>query len=72
MFIWTIGDAITTVIFAVFCIIALYVAIAGWIRQARYKHDGGVNETQTCDAICRQCGKNMGFIGTWREKHRSA
>lgn len=25
---------------------------------------GGVNETQACDAICRKCGKNLGFIGS--------
>lgn len=35
-------------------------------RQARCKHDGDVNETSACDAICRKCGKNLGFIGTWR------
>jgi len=72
MFIWTISDAVTAVIFAVFLIVALYVGIATWIRQTRCKHSGGVNETQACDAICRECGKNLGFIGTWREKHRSA
>lgn len=72
MFIWTIGDAITAVIVAIFLIIWLYVGIATWIRQARCKHDGGVNETQACEAICRECGKNLGFIGTWRDKQRSA
>lgn len=39
------------------------------IKQARCKHDGGVNETQACDAICRKCGKNLGFIGTWRKQN---
>lgn len=68
MFIWTIGDAITALIFAVFFIIAMYVGIAIWIRQARCKHDSGVNETQACEAICRECGKNLGFIGDLRKK----
>ena len=41
------------------------------LRQARCKHDDGVNETSACDAICRSCGKNLGFIGTWREKEKT-
>lgn len=72
MFIWTIGDVIGVVVVAIIVLIVLFVSISEWIRQARCKHDGGVNETQVCEAICRKCGKNMGFIGTWREKHRSA
>jgi hypothetical protein len=32
--------------------------------SARCKHDGGVHETMACDAICRKCGKNLGFIGS--------
>jgi len=37
-------------------------------RQSRCRHDTGVNETQACDAICRKCGKNLGFIGAWRAR----
>jgi hypothetical protein len=29
------------------------------------KHER-VNETQACDAICCNCGRNLGFIETWR------
>lgn len=72
MFIWTIGDVIGVFVIAIFAVIALFIAISEWIRQSRCKHDGGVNETQACDAICRGCGKNLGFIGAWREKQRSA
>ena len=36
--------------------------------QWRCKHTDGVNETQACDAICRKCGKNLGFIGSYRER----
>jgi hypothetical protein len=41
------------------------------LRQSRCKHDAGVSETSACDAICRKCGKNLGFIGTWREKDKA-
>jgi lysylphosphatidylglycerol synthetase-like protein (DUF2156 family) len=68
MFIWNISDAIGVVVVAIIVLIVMFVSITELIRQARCKHDGGVNETQACDAICRKCGKNLGFIGTWREK----
>lgn len=29
-----------------------------------------VRETMACDAICRSCGKNLGFIQTWRNANR--
>lgn len=25
-----------------------------------------VRETRSCDAICRDCGENLGFIQDWR------
>ncbi len=37
-----------------------------WWRQARCRHEGDIYETQACDAVCRRCGKNLGFIGQWR------
>ena len=41
-------------------------------RQAHCSHDGGIGENSACDAICWKCGKNLGFIGTWREKQKEA
>ena len=29
-----------------------------------------VRETMACDAICRDCGRNLGFIQYWRDAHR--
>lgn len=49
-----------------------FVALMTWIKQARCKHDGGVNETSACHAICRKCLKDLGFIGTWREKQKAS
>lgn len=49
-------------------LLALRFAIPAWVKRVRCKHDSGVRETMSCDAICRSCGKNLGFIGTWRER----
>lgn len=48
-------------------LIALW--IPTWRRQSRCTHDR-MYETQSCDAICQQCGKNLGFIGTWRKQQQ--
>jgi hypothetical protein len=49
-------------------VVAMLVSLPAIRRQARCAHDGSVSETSACDAICNQCGKNLGFIGTWRAK----
>jgi hypothetical protein len=68
----TLGDILNIVVISFF--VAMLVAI--WLyrasKQARCKHQGTVCESQACDAICSDCGKNLGFIGTWREKERLA
>jgi hypothetical protein len=67
VFIWTISDAVT-VFFIVLVVLAFaWSAISTSMRQSSCKHDGGMNETRACDAICRKCGKNLGFIGSWRK-----
>lgn len=70
MFVWTIGDVIGIVVACIFAIVALLFVITNWAMQTICKHDWGVTETQACNAICRKCGRNLGFIGTWREKQR--
>lgn len=69
-FIWTISDAIGVALFVLFALAAavLYLRIR-W-QQWRCKHTGRINETSACDAICAQCGKNLGFIGAWRATHQ--
>jgi len=44
--------------------------IPTWRRQSKCQHER-VHETRSCDAICLACGKNLGFIGTWRQKRQS-
>ena len=73
MFIWTIGDVIGVAILglAVVGYLALFVCfeIPRMFKQWRCKHDRSVQETMSCQAICNDCNKDLGFIGLWREKH---
>lgn len=66
VFVWTIGDAITCVIVLSLAAIVGALGLFVCIKQAVCRHEQGVNETNACDAICRNCGKNLGFIDKWR------
>lgn len=43
----------------------ILLSLPNWIRQQRCKHIR-YHETMSCDAICNDCGKNLGFIGKIR------
>ncbi len=51
-------------------VIAVLAGLPQAIRQTLCRHDRDVAETSACDAVCRDCGKNLGFIGTWRAKRK--
>lgn len=68
MFIYTIGDILALVFFLLSIASITIFGLIQWFKQSRCKHDGGVNKTRACDAICRKCGKNLGFIGNMRDK----
>lgn len=63
-------DIIGLVTLVIILVIYLPLVLSITFRQNRCNHDGGVNETQACDAICKLCGKNLGFIGTEENKKR--
>lgn len=66
VFVWTFKD----VIFILMVIIVLIFLLMNWLETAMCPHDAGVTETGSCDAICKKCGKNLGFIGKWREENK--
>lgn len=70
IFVITIGDVVGLTLSAIVLSIVVIVMTIRGIKQALCKHDGTVGETQACDAICHKCGKNLGFIGTWRDKQK--
>jgi hypothetical protein len=59
-----IGLGLLGLILTAIAVYSLYV----WIKQTLCKHKK-VYEGIGLDAICSDCGKNLGFIGTWREKN---
>ena len=69
MFVWTASDVMHGSVVITILLISLIVGVRRFLRQARCQHLD-VNETSACEAICRNCGKNLGFIGTWRDKGR--
>ena len=68
VFVVGIGDVVAMCAFAVFIGVWLVVSGIDAIKQFRCKHDGGVSETSRCHALCRKCGKDLGFIGNYRKK----
>lgn len=70
VFVWTLSDVIAGAIFVVVVVVTCALIAKEWVEQKLCKHDKGVSETRSCDAICRGCGKNLGFIGTWREAQK--
>ena len=68
MLIYTPQDIIGLVLILGAAAIATIVGIARYFKQSRCKHNQ-VTETRACDAICASCGKNLGFIGTWRQRN---
>lgn len=69
IFIITPGDVLG---FAALVVCLLFMAAVGVVRAVKRmlcRHDR-VRETRACDAVCMDCGENLGFIGTYREKQR--
>lgn len=68
MFIFTVGDIAAVVIILLIMLYGIFSVIAKSWKEWHCEHNEGVTETSACDAICRKCNKNLGFIGTWRER----
>ena len=56
---------------AVIILIYFIFQLPTYFKQRRCKHEQ-VNEDMSCNAWCRSCGKNMGFIGTYYENKKEA
>lgn len=69
IFVWTLRDVLFLVIAGLWGIVWCLIYVPGWWKRLRCKHDGDIGETSTCDAICRKCGKNLGFIGAWKKRN---
>jgi hypothetical protein len=56
----------TIIILAIIFVPHIVKSILHSFKHRNCTHDE-VRETMACDAICRKCGKDLGFIGNWRE-----
>ena len=70
MFVYTLGDVVGVVFFGLGLLFLAAWGIRDAWRQWRCQHLE-YYETMSCDAICNHCGRNLGFIGTLREKERN-
>ncbi len=66
---WNVGAPLFLGV-VVLLLIGLY-SIPGAIRRALCEHRQ-FYETRSCDAICSNCGKNLGFIETARQRAKGA
>ena len=69
MFVWTVSDVIGVTIALTAVILGGLNAVCTARKQSKCPH-ARVVETGACNAVCVHCHKNLGFIGTWREKQR--
>lgn len=67
MFIFTLQDIVVLLSLGIIIIFTIILGIKTAIKQKFCKH-ANFFENGSCDAICRSCGKNLGFIGRLKEK----
>lgn len=60
-------DIIGFAIFALIGVVVVYVLCWQALKQYRCKHKNYF-ENRACNAICCDCGKDLGFIGSLRGK----
>lgn len=65
----TIGEVIGITFFFIFMVVVLYHFVRMKIRQTFCYHKK-YYETMACQAVCSDCGKNLGFIGAVRERSK--
>ena len=64
-----IGMVIPIAIFGIIFLVLIVQILKTSMKQALCKHEN-FNENMACHAICRSCGKDLGFIGTVREQRK--
>jgi hypothetical protein len=69
MFVYTLNDIVVYGSLAIIVLIGAIMTIRTAVKQRFCPHDT-YRETMQCNAICRNCGKDLGFIQPWRERDR--
>lgn len=69
---WAFGElALMASLIAAIALVFIAVSVPRLLRQKRCRHMR-YRETSSCDAICNDCGKNLGFIGCVRDAKDTA
>ena len=66
MFVFTISTVVEIAVFVILAIWYVTIKAKDYLKQKRCKHEE-YYENRSCDATCKSCGKNLGFIGTLRD-----
>lgn len=70
-FVWTFRDVLSAIGTGIVFLLILAMSFRSfltWVKRKRCDHKN-IRENGSCDAICSDCGKNLGFIGVCREKN---
>ena len=70
VFVVTLQDVIGLSLLGLMLFAVMVYCLYSWFKQAICKHKR-VYENMACHAICSDCRKDLGFIGTWREEHKN-
>lgn len=66
--IWAMLQVIAMVVpIGIFTIIVVYFGLKSFLKELFCKHEK-YYENMACHGICRNCGKDLGFIGNLRDK----
>lgn len=65
MFIYSVETMVTAALIAILVLIKAWISVSDWWKYRKCEHLD-YREIMSCDAICKNCGKNLGFIGTVR------
>lgn len=69
MIVFNFLDVIAILSLLIILVIFIIFQVVSWFKYRNCTHDTYF-ETMACEAICRTCGKNLGFIGTVREERK--
>lgn len=71
VFVYTLSDILMIFALSLWVLFMFVVFAPGWWRRIRCKHER-FHENSACHAICANCQKDLGFIGTVRKERENA
>ena len=70
VFVVTLQDVIGFSLLGLILLVAIIYSMFNWIKQSLCKHNQGVWENGlSLDCTCKKCGKDLGFVGSYKERY---